>query len=82
MPNNTEWNLQQHLVDMERRIREDFKTVSQVAEQASDKAIALDGRVRNLEEKAGWIGAGFGGMVVALVGIVWRLVTSGRLPNP
>jgi hypothetical protein len=81
MPSN-EWNLQQHLVDMEKRIREDFRIVARTAEDASDKTIALDGRLKNLEEKAGWIGAGFGGMIVALVGIVWRLVTAGRLPSP
>lgn len=81
MPSN-EWNLQQHLVDMEKRIRDDIKTVTETAEQASDDAIALDGRVRNLEEKAGWIGAGFGGLVVSACGFMWHIVSYRGTPNP
>jgi hypothetical protein len=81
MPNN-EWNLQQHLVDMEKRLMASMSTISITAEEAADKAIALDGRVRNLEEKAGWIGAGFGGLVVSAVGFIWHVVSSRGTPSP
>lgn len=41
----------------------------------ADAAVAnakLDGRVLSLEEKAAWIGAGFGATFLALAGLGWR----------
>jgi hypothetical protein len=79
---NADFNLQRHLEGMESRIREDLRSVISTAEKASDDTIALDGRVRNLEEKAGWIGAGFGGVIVAVLGFVWHIVSEGRGIRP
>lgn len=35
----------------------------------------LEGRVKPLEEKAGWIGAAFGVTFVTLCGMAWKMVT-------
>lgn len=81
------FNIQQALTDMEERIREDIKTNAAlaradaaaariVADEAKASTMELEGRVVNLEEKAGWIAAGFGGTVIAGVGFIWHVLTS------
>jgi len=80
---NTEWNLQEHLVDMESRIRADIKSVAAIAASAQLDAdeirvesALLTGRIKALEEKAGWIGAGIGASLMGLVGFVWHVIAS------
>lgn len=72
-----EFDIQQHLEAMETRIRGDISELREDAKATAEKAANLDGRVKNLEEKAGWIGAGFGGTVAALAGFAWHILTSG-----
>lgn len=82
------FDIQRALTDMEGRIREDICTVSKHigAEAAKAQAVAdactlartkLEGRIMGLEEKAGWIGAGFGATVLALLGFLWHILTAG-----
>lgn len=77
------FNIQQALTDMEERIRQDIHTAREdtvaaatVAQEAKLEAVKISGRVKSLEEKAGWIAAGFGATLLSLLGFVWHVITS------
>ncbi len=84
-----EFDLQRHLEQMEDRIREDIRQVGETARMDSALARATadaavlanqlqDGRLKNLEEKAGWVTAGFGATFIGLVGFLWHVITGHR----
>jgi hypothetical protein len=79
-----DFDLQRHLGEMETRIRADIKAASDAtlrAQQDADIAkLAIEahnGRIKSLEEKAGWLGAGITAGVFSLVGMAWHLITTG-----
>lgn len=64
-----QWNIQQAFADLEERLNERF---DKLEERQLGHAIAraeLEGRVENLEEKAGWIGAGIGASLMGVCGL-------------
>ena len=79
------FELQRHLELMEGRIREDVATLrtdlQEHQERLHEVAITAEeqaGRIRTLEEKAGWISAGFGAGFLALIGFVWHIIMSSK----
>lgn len=84
----TEFSIQRALHDMETRIREDIRSVGAEcvrAQQSADEARMLatinGGRLTSLEEKARWVGAGFGTVFLALFGFFWHAVKSAWHPG-
>lgn len=55
--------------------RQEATEARAVADAATLANTGLDGRVKSLEEKAGWIGMGFGATVIAAGGFVWHVIT-------
>ena len=78
------FDLQQHLGEMESRIRADIQAQANTMLRAQtdinnlrEDVTRQDGRVKSLEEKAGWLGAGLTSGIVALTGMAWHMVTGG-----
>ena len=92
-----DFNLQQVLVDMEGRIRDDLRCIdarltteieqrrheASMAQETADQCViartALDGRLRNVEEKISWLIAACGAGITALIGLLWWLLTGRTL---
>ena len=90
MPEN--FDVQNALIAMEKRIREDMDCIREDiiqigirittdaarAQSSADSCTlartVLEGRVMGLEEKARWIAAAFGAGIVAMVGLIWRIL--------
>ena len=83
-----DFDIQRALNDMEIRIRQDIQRVADISMEGSAKAQLTadtamlklaenEGRIKSLEEKAGWIGAGFGSLFAAMFGFLWH-VFAGR----
>lgn len=80
---DTTFDLQRHLEAMESRIRQDVQgtreAVRLLDDRVQEEAITIEahaGRITRLEEKAGWIGAGFGAGFFALVAFAWHVIKS------
>ncbi len=78
------FDIQRHLEQMEDRIREDIATMGRGVTRAQERAEAAAlqateqaGRIKALEEKAGWIGAGFSAGFFALMAFVWHIISKG-----
>ncbi len=56
--------------------RTEATTAQTMANAAVLANAALNGRIVNLEEKAGWIKAGIGTSLVGFGGFVWHLITN------
>lgn len=54
--------------------RADAATARATADAAMLAATKIDGRVTTLEEKAGWVGAGFGATFLAMLGFIWHVL--------
>jgi hypothetical protein len=68
------FNLQQYLEAMEGRIRADIVDVREDHKATRELQISLEGRVKSLEEKAGWIGAGIATSIVGVFGLALAYV--------
>jgi hypothetical protein len=89
MMSATEFNIQRALHEMETRIREDIRSVGaecaraqMSADEARLMATVNGGRLASLEEKARWVGAGFGTVFVALFGFFWHVIKASWRPGP
>jgi len=73
-----QFDIQEYLIQMEIRLNQRFDRVEDSINDVDDRtvqtdktAIALNGRVTSLEEKAGWIK---GGITAAIIGTIGGLI--------
>ncbi len=84
-----EFNIQRALTDMETRLSAEIVRVGEqarlaavAAQSAAQTALlanaTMNGRVTNLEEKAGWVKAGIGTTLVGMAAFIWHIVSGGH----
>jgi hypothetical protein len=59
---------------MEGRIREDIREVRNDVASTRETQSAHEERIKSLEQKAGWIGAGIGTSIAGVCGLAFALV--------
>lgn len=64
-----QWDIQKAFSDLQDRIDHRFDTVEERMQSEVVDRAELAARVKALEEKAGWIGAGIGASIVATLGL-------------
>ena len=69
------FDLQTHLEAMEDRIRTDIKGCQESIVGQKIDHVGLEGRVKSLEEKTGWIFSGIATGLLGLAGTAWHVLT-------
>ena len=79
------FDLQRHLNDMESRIRADINSHKNAIERTKEDVEAAklllegqNGRIKALEEKAGWIGAGAMAAIMSAFGFIWHIISGSK----
>lgn len=71
-----QWDIQKAFTDLQDRIDRRFDTVEERMQSEVVDRAELAARVKALEEKAGWIGAGIGASIVASLGLLVAFLKS------